>query len=140
MTFLHCRCDLRTRPHHRSFEASSRVCVCVCNIPLRHKSLQKLDTNSSSLKQHLSSTQHTKCTLESLSLSVMDVYCSNNVLQARKAVEQLRLETELQRIKISAAAAQLVQYCQEHRRADPLLTGIAASSNPFRDKKTCVLL
>ncbi|XP_055050789.1 GGL domain-containing protein [Triplophysa rosa] len=71
---------------------------------------------------------------------MMDVYCSNNILQARRTVEQLRLETELQRIKISAAAEQLVQYCQEHRRADPLLTGIAASSNPFKDKKTCVLL
>ncbi|XP_058627238.1 GGL domain-containing protein isoform X2 [Onychostoma macrolepis] len=108
------------------------------NIPMRYKSLQKLDTKSSSLKQeHLSSTQR----LESnVAAAVMDVYCSNNVLQARRAVEQLRLETELQRIKISAAAEQLVQYCQEHRRADPLLTGINASSNPFKDKKTCVLL
>ncbi len=41
-----------------------RACVCVCwwikgfNIPLRYKSLQKLDTISSSLKQeHLSSTR-----------------------------------------------------------------------------------
>ncbi|KAM9456957.1 guanine nucleotide-binding protein G(I)/G(S)/G(O) subunit gamma-12-like [Clarias gariepinus] len=68
------------------------------------------------------------------------VYSSNTVLQARKVVEQLRLEANLERIKISAAAAQLVQYCQEHRRGDPLLTGIAASSNPFKDKKTCVLL
>lgn len=37
-------------------------------------------------------------------------------------------------------AADLVQYCQEHRRSDPLITGISASSNPFKDKKTCVLL
>uniref|UniRef100_A0A8B9HSL7 Guanine nucleotide-binding protein subunit gamma n=1 Tax=Astyanax mexicanus TaxID=7994 RepID=A0A8B9HSL7_ASTMX len=43
-------------------------------------------------------------------------------------------------LQISAAAAQLVQYCQENRRGDPLLTGISASSNPFKDKKTCVLL
>jgi hypothetical protein len=42
--------------------------------------------------------------------------------------------------QISTAAAQLVQYCQEHSRSDPLLTGISASSNPFKDKKTCVLL
>ncbi|XP_016425463.1 GGL domain-containing protein [Sinocyclocheilus rhinocerous] len=113
------------------------------NIPLRYKSLQKLDTNSSSLKQeHLSSTQRLMDSWckSNVDTAVMDVYCSNNVLQARRAVEQLRLETELQRIKISAAAEQLVQYCQEHRRADPLLTGINASSNPFKDKKTCVLL
>ncbi|NP_001315022.1 GGL domain-containing protein [Danio rerio] len=111
------------------------------NIPMyinkRYKHLQNSDIRTSLLKpEHLSSTPQTKCALE----PVMDVYCSNNVLQARRAVEQLRMETELQRIKISAAAEQLVQYCQEHRRADPLLTGIAASSNPFKDKKTCVLL
>lgn len=43
-------------------------------------------------------------------------------------------------LQISLTAADLVQYCQDHRRSDPLLTGIAASSNPFKDKKTCVLL
>ncbi|XP_046894845.1 guanine nucleotide-binding protein G(I)/G(S)/G(O) subunit gamma-12-like [Hypomesus transpacificus] len=68
------------------------------------------------------------------------VCSSNSVLQARKAVEQLRVEASIDRIKISLAAAELVQYCQEHKRSDPLLTGIAASSNPFKDKKTCVLL
>ncbi|XP_030646618.1 GGL domain-containing protein [Chanos chanos] len=68
------------------------------------------------------------------------VCSSNSVLQARRAVEQLRLEASLERIRISVAATQLVQYCQEHGRSDPLLTGIAASSNPFKDKKTCVLL
>ncbi|KAG5263182.1 hypothetical protein AALO_G00283500 [Alosa alosa] len=67
--------------------------------------------------------------------------CSgNNVLQARKAVEQLRVEANMDRVKISVAAAQLVQYCQEHIRSDPLITGIATSANPFKDKKTCVLL
>ncbi|XP_062383051.1 guanine nucleotide-binding protein G(I)/G(S)/G(O) subunit gamma-12-like [Sardina pilchardus] len=67
--------------------------------------------------------------------------CSgNNVLQARKAVEQLRVEANMDRVKISVAAAQLVQYCQEHVRADPLITGMTTSANPFKDKKTCTLL
>ncbi|XP_048848142.1 guanine nucleotide-binding protein G(I)/G(S)/G(O) subunit gamma-12-like isoform X1 [Brienomyrus brachyistius] len=65
---------------------------------------------------------------------------SNNVVQARRAVEQLRAEAGMERVKISIAAAQLVQYCEEHGRSDPLLTGIAASANPFKDKKSCVLL
>uniref|UniRef100_A0A3B5K2Y4 Guanine nucleotide-binding protein subunit gamma n=1 Tax=Takifugu rubripes TaxID=31033 RepID=A0A3B5K2Y4_TAKRU len=59
---------------------------------------------------------------------------------ARKLVDQLQLEAGMERIKISLTAADLVQYCQEHRRSDPLLMGIAASSNPFREKKTCALL
>ncbi|KAM7372113.1 hypothetical protein PAMP_009307 [Pampus punctatissimus] len=66
---------------------------------------------------------------------------SNSVVQAQKLVDQLRAEASMERMKkISHTAADLVQYCQEHRRSDPLLTGIAASSNPFKDKKTCVLL
>ncbi|KAG7460145.1 hypothetical protein MATL_G00218040 [Megalops atlanticus] len=74
---------------------------------------------------------------------------SNSVVQARRVVEQLRVEAGMERIKVSGvlllhlisiAASQLVQYCQEHGRSDPLLTGIATSANPFKDKKTCVLL
>ncbi|XP_029913907.1 guanine nucleotide-binding protein G(I)/G(S)/G(O) subunit gamma-12-like [Myripristis murdjan] len=68
------------------------------------------------------------------------VCSSNSVVQAQRVVDQLRVEATMERIKISLTAAELVQYCQEHRRSDPLLTGIAASSNPFKDKKTCVLL
>ncbi|XP_072224530.1 guanine nucleotide-binding protein G(I)/G(S)/G(O) subunit gamma-12-like isoform X2 [Leuresthes tenuis] len=65
---------------------------------------------------------------------------SSSVIQAQKLVDQLRMEASMERVKISLTAADLVQYCQEHRRSDPLLTGIAASANPFKDKKTCVLL
>ncbi|XP_041813557.1 guanine nucleotide-binding protein G(I)/G(S)/G(O) subunit gamma-12-like [Chelmon rostratus] len=65
---------------------------------------------------------------------------SNTVVQAQKLVDQLRVEASMERIKISLTAADLVRYCQDHRRSDPLLTGITASSNPFKDKKTCVLL
>ncbi|XP_063077472.1 guanine nucleotide-binding protein G(I)/G(S)/G(O) subunit gamma-7-like [Engraulis encrasicolus] len=64
----------------------------------------------------------------------------NNVLLARKAVEQLRVEANIQRVKVSEAAAELVQYCQQHGRSDPLIAGIPASANPFKDKKSCTLL
>ncbi|XP_075994880.1 guanine nucleotide-binding protein G(I)/G(S)/G(O) subunit gamma-7-like [Genypterus blacodes] len=68
------------------------------------------------------------------------VCSSSNVVQAQKIVDQLRMEAGVDRIKISLTAAELVQYCQDHKRGDPLLTGITASSNPFKEKKTCVLL
>uniref|UniRef100_A0A3Q4APU8 Guanine nucleotide-binding protein subunit gamma n=1 Tax=Mola mola TaxID=94237 RepID=A0A3Q4APU8_MOLML len=64
---------------------------------------------------------------------------SNSVVQAQKLVDQLRVEASMERLKISLTAADLVRYCQDHRRSDPLLTGIATSSNPFKDKM-CVLL
>ncbi|XP_061829427.1 guanine nucleotide-binding protein G(I)/G(S)/G(O) subunit gamma-7-like [Nerophis lumbriciformis] len=66
--------------------------------------------------------------------------CSNSLAHVQKVVEQLRVEASMERIKISLTAVDLVQYCQDNRRTDPLLTGIAASSNPFKDKKSCVLL
>ncbi|XP_017277476.1 GGL domain-containing protein [Kryptolebias marmoratus] len=65
---------------------------------------------------------------------------SNSIIQTQKLVDQLRIEASMERFKISLTAADLVQYCQEHRRSDPLITGISASSNPFKDKKSCVLL
>ncbi|KAK0140461.1 Guanine nucleotide-binding protein G(I)/G(S)/G(O) subunit gamma-12 [Merluccius polli] len=79
-----------------------------------------------------------------------NVSSSNSVVQARRMVDQLRVEVGMERFKvlypaktwaqeISLAAAELAQYCQDHRCSDPLLTGIAASSNPFKDKKTCRL-
>ncbi|KAM3863458.1 guanine nucleotide-binding protein G(I)/G(S)/G(O) subunit gamma-12-like [Diretmus argenteus] len=68
------------------------------------------------------------------------VCSSNSIIHARRVVDQLRVEASMERIKISLTAAELVQYCRDHRRSDPLLTGISASSNPFKDKKTCVLL
>ncbi|XP_053708259.1 guanine nucleotide-binding protein G(I)/G(S)/G(O) subunit gamma-12-like [Synchiropus splendidus] len=65
---------------------------------------------------------------------------SNTTSHVQRVVDQLRLEAGMQRIKISLTAADLVQYCQEHRRSDPLVSGIAASANPFKEKKTCALL
>ncbi|XP_077413752.1 guanine nucleotide-binding protein G(I)/G(S)/G(O) subunit gamma-7-like [Vanacampus margaritifer] len=66
--------------------------------------------------------------------------CRNSLAHVQKVVEQLRLEASMERIKISLTAVDLVQYCLDQRRSDPLLTGIAASSNPFKEKKSCVLL
>ncbi|XP_072298321.1 guanine nucleotide-binding protein G(I)/G(S)/G(O) subunit gamma-12-like [Eucyclogobius newberryi] len=67
-------------------------------------------------------------------------FSSNSVVQAQKLIHQLRIEAGMERLKISLTAVDLVQYCQEHKRSDPLLTGINSSLNPFKDKKSCVLL
>uniref|UniRef100_A0A8C6YEQ0 Guanine nucleotide-binding protein subunit gamma n=1 Tax=Naja naja TaxID=35670 RepID=A0A8C6YEQ0_NAJNA len=64
----------------------------------------------------------------------------NNIAQARRTVQQLRIEASIERIKVSKASADLMCYCEEHARKDPLLMGIPASENPFKDKKTCTIL
>lgn len=43
-------------------------------------------------------------------------------------------------LQVSKASADLMLYCEEHAKKDPLLMGIPASENPFKDKKTCILL
>ncbi|XP_066508782.1 guanine nucleotide-binding protein G(I)/G(S)/G(O) subunit gamma-12-like [Hoplias malabaricus] len=65
---------------------------------------------------------------------------SNNLAHAKRTVHQLRVEASIERIKVSKASADLMRYCSEHARYDPLLMGIPASENPFKDKKPCIIL
>ncbi|XP_061099964.1 guanine nucleotide-binding protein G(I)/G(S)/G(O) subunit gamma-12a [Conger conger] len=65
---------------------------------------------------------------------------SSSIAQARRTVQQLRIEASMERIKVSKASADLMHYCGEHAKYDPLLMGIPASENPFKDKKPCTIL
>ncbi|MED6284682.1 Guanine nucleotide-binding protein G(I)/G(S)/G(O) subunit gamma-8 [Characodon lateralis] len=69
---------------------------------------------------------------------------SNNmakIADARKTVEQLKLEVNIERMMISNAAAELMSYCEAHAKEDPLVTPVPSSENPFREKKLfCVIL
>lgn len=43
-------------------------------------------------------------------------------------------------LQVSKASSDLMRYCGEHAKNDPLLMGIPASENPFKDKKPCTVL
>ncbi|XP_061608011.1 guanine nucleotide-binding protein G(I)/G(S)/G(O) subunit gamma-8 isoform X1 [Phyllopteryx taeniolatus] len=63
---------------------------------------------------------------------------SNNmakIADARKTVEQLKLEVNIERMMVSRAAADLMAYCETHAKDDPLVTPVPSSENPFREKK-----
>ncbi|XP_032870206.1 guanine nucleotide-binding protein G(I)/G(S)/G(O) subunit gamma-8 [Amblyraja radiata] len=62
------------------------------------------------------------------------------IAEARLAVEQLKLEVHIDRMQVSKAAAELLAYCEEHAKEDPLVTPAANSTNPFRDKGMCAIL
>jgi hypothetical protein len=52
---------------------------------------------------------------------------SNNtasIAQARKLIELLKMEANIDRIKVSKAAADLTAYCEAHAKEDPLLTPV----------------
>ncbi|KAK1882280.1 Transmembrane protein 45B [Dissostichus eleginoides] len=57
------------------------------------------------------------------------------IADARKTVEQLKLEVNIERMMISKAAADLMAYCDAHAKEDPLVTPLASAENPFREKK-----
>uniref|UniRef100_H0ZJ41 Guanine nucleotide-binding protein subunit gamma n=70 Tax=Passeriformes TaxID=9126 RepID=H0ZJ41_TAEGU len=66
---------------------------------------------------------------------------TTSISQARKAVEQLKMEAYMDRIKVSKAAADLLAYCDAHIGEDPLIIPVPASENPFREKKLfCTIL
>ncbi|XP_028902803.1 guanine nucleotide-binding protein G(I)/G(S)/G(O) subunit gamma-4 [Ornithorhynchus anatinus] len=72
---------------------------------------------------------------------IMSNSSTTSVSQARKAVEQLKMEACMDRIKVSKAAADLLAYCDAHLREDPLIIPVPASENPFREKKFfCTIL
>ncbi|XP_036402737.1 guanine nucleotide-binding protein G(I)/G(S)/G(O) subunit gamma-4 isoform X1 [Megalops cyprinoides] len=67
--------------------------------------------------------------------------CTASISQARKSVEQLKIESCMERIKVSKAAADLVAYCEANIQDDPLIVPVPASENPFREKKLfCTIL
>ncbi|XP_032826640.1 guanine nucleotide-binding protein G(I)/G(S)/G(O) subunit gamma-10-like [Petromyzon marinus] len=63
-----------------------------------------------------------------------------NISSMRRLVEQLRVEANLERIKVSQASAELQQFCLEHACKDALLIGVPGGTNPFRDPRSCSLL
>uniref|UniRef100_A0A3B5L3R3 Guanine nucleotide-binding protein subunit gamma n=1 Tax=Xiphophorus couchianus TaxID=32473 RepID=A0A3B5L3R3_9TELE len=66
---------------------------------------------------------------------------SSSVAQARRTVQQLRREARIDRIKqVSKGSSDLMRYCGEHAKNDPLLMGIPTSENPFKEKKPCTVL
>ncbi|XP_035888336.1 putative guanine nucleotide-binding protein G(I)/G(S)/G(O) subunit gamma-14 isoform X1 [Phyllostomus discolor] len=95
------------------------------------------------------------------------VAVGSDIGQARRAVEQLRMEAGIDRMKVrlgadghiwgrgqgtgqgladwaglqvSKAASDLLQFCLEQAKSDPFLVGIPAATNPFKEKKPCAIL
>lgn len=55
-------------------------------------------------------------------------------------VDQLRIEKNVSRIKVSEAANELKSYVEKIQREDPLVTGVPGNQNPFKEKSSCTLI
>ncbi|XP_075703827.1 guanine nucleotide-binding protein G(I)/G(S)/G(O) subunit gamma-8 isoform X2 [Rhinoderma darwinii] len=69
---------------------------------------------------------------------------SNNLAkigEARKDVEQLKMEVNIDRMKVSVVVSDLLSFCQSHSLSDPLVSPVLPVDNPFRDKRlVCTVL
>ena len=63
---------------------------------------------------------------------------SSTVMQAQVVVEQLRHQASLERVRVSEASHDLVQYIAANEPEDPLVH--PSDVNPFKDKRQCVIL
>uniref|UniRef100_A0A8I5TH37 Guanine nucleotide-binding protein subunit gamma n=1 Tax=Pongo abelii TaxID=9601 RepID=A0A8I5TH37_PONAB len=64
------------------------------------------------------------------------ISASSSVAAMKKVVQQLWLEAELNRVKVSQAAADFKQFCLQNAQHDPPLTGISSNTNPFRPRNS----
>ncbi|XP_075255749.1 guanine nucleotide-binding protein G(I)/G(S)/G(O) subunit gamma-12-like [Convolutriloba macropyga] len=58
----------------------------------------------------------------------------------RKQIEDLSREVQLERIPTSTAAKDLKAFCEEHAADDYLLSPNFNVENPFKEKKSCVIV
>ncbi|CAD5111791.1 unnamed protein product [Dimorphilus gyrociliatus] len=66
---------------------------------------------------------------------------SNEVIEAqKKLVEQLKIESQVDRYPVSKTSEELVKYIRESQEYDPFLIGIDKKQNPFKEKSSCVVL
>lgn len=55
-----------------------------------------------------------------------------------RAMEGLRRDAALKRSRVSATAADMIEFCHKNLAADPLIFSV--KENPFKEKKSCIVL
>ncbi|XP_064601321.1 guanine nucleotide-binding protein G(I)/G(S)/G(O) subunit gamma-7-like, partial [Liolophura sinensis] len=65
---------------------------------------------------------------------------SSQIQTLQKQVAQLRQEASIQRIPVSQAVEELLNYMNQNSNSDALVVGVTPSENPFRDQKSCTIL
>lgn len=58
--------------------------------------------------------------------------------QRRLEIAHLKNNLNINRMKLSRTITELINYCDQHAQADPLL--YPRRDNPFKEKKTCEVL
>uniref|UniRef100_A0A8C5QWW4 Guanine nucleotide-binding protein subunit gamma n=1 Tax=Leptobrachium leishanense TaxID=445787 RepID=A0A8C5QWW4_9ANUR len=63
------------------------------------------------------------------------------IAEARKTVEQLKMEVDVNRMKVSVVVSEIISFVQSEAQGDPLISPIPSAENPFREKRlVCTVL
>jgi hypothetical protein len=65
---------------------------------------------------------------------------SNALAQQKLYNEGLRIESTVQRVKLSRTIKEMVEYVVQHSPQDPLVVGIDKKANHFIEKSSCSVL
>ncbi|CAI5455629.1 unnamed protein product [Caenorhabditis angaria] len=58
----------------------------------------------------------------------------------KATTEQLRVEAQIVRKKVSEVSKDLMEYCEKNKAGDMLVSGPTDQHNPFQEKKSCSML
>ncbi|CAD6193267.1 unnamed protein product [Caenorhabditis auriculariae] len=58
----------------------------------------------------------------------------------KATTEQLRVEAQISRKKVSEVSKDLMEFCEKNKQQDMLVSGPGDQHNPFQEKKSCSML
>ena len=78
--------------------------------------------------------------LRSFCYTTVTIATMSNLQAAKKLVEQLRVESDVQRLPVSRTIQEMIQFIEQHKEHDPLIVGIDKKTNPFHERSSCTIL
>ena len=78
--------------------------------------------------------------LRSFCHTTVTIATMSNLQAAKKLVEQLRVESDVQRLPVSRTIQEMIQFIEQHKEHDPLIVGIDKKTNPFHERSSCTIL
>jgi hypothetical protein len=68
----------------------------------------------------------------------MEESIEQQIAYFRKTIDQLRVESSIDRRKVSEVAKDIIEFCESGLKEDPMLTPVCGTDNPFLSaNKTC---
>lgn len=63
------------------------------------------------------------------------------IIEHKELIEQLKVEVKLDRLKMSVVIKDLIKYCEDNQKNDPLVSGFKSmKDNPFQEKSGCQII